>query len=133
MLAVQNLEVRYGGITALRSVSIEDAGRTAGRLFALSTVGSIFGTFVTAFWLIPELGTDELLGFVAAALLATVALLALTQRLFPHFVLLAAASAGAVATVSATASAAARPSPIRPPRASLADSDAAAVVVIIMS
>src|SRR5687767_130341 len=45
----------------LRSVSVDDAGRTAGRLFALSTVGSIFGTFLTAFWLIPELGTDELL------------------------------------------------------------------------
>jgi spermidine synthase len=87
----------------LRSSSVEDAGRTAGRLFALSTVGSIFGTFLTAFWLIPELGTDELLGLVAATLLATVALLALTQRLFPHFVLLAAAAAGAVAIAYAVA------------------------------
>jgi spermidine synthase len=82
---------------------VEDAGRTAGRLFALSTVGSIVGTFLTAFWLIPELGTDELLGLVAAALLATIALLALTQRLFPHFVLLTAACAGAVALAFAVA------------------------------
>jgi spermidine synthase len=87
----------------LRSSSVEDAGRTAGRLFALSTVGSIVGTFLTAFWLIPELGTDELLGLVAAALLATIALLALTQRLFPHFVLLIAACAGAVVVAFAVA------------------------------
>ena len=32
-----------------------------GRLFAISTAGSIAGTFATAFWLIPELGTDQLL------------------------------------------------------------------------
>jgi spermidine synthase len=87
----------------LRSVSVEDAGRTAGRLFALSTVGSIFGTFVTAFWLIPELGTDELLGLVAAVLFATIALLALTERLLVPGALFVAAAAGAVAIAVAVA------------------------------
>ena len=33
--------------------SLERLGRTAGRLFSISTAGSIFGTFVTAFWLVP--------------------------------------------------------------------------------
>src|SRR3712207_9011359 len=37
-------------------------GRTAGRLFAVSTAGSIAGTFATAFFLIPEFGTEQLLG-----------------------------------------------------------------------
>ena len=35
-------------------------GRTAGRTFAISTAGSIAGTFVTAFWLIPEFGVEQL-------------------------------------------------------------------------
>src|SRR6185295_19055019 len=45
----------------LKASSIEGLGRTAGRLFALSTAGSIAGTFLTSFWLIPELGTDQVL------------------------------------------------------------------------
>ena len=40
---------------AARGRSLERLGRTAGRLFSISTAGSIFGTFVTAFWLVPEL------------------------------------------------------------------------------
>ncbi|MBA3348166.1 MAG: fused MFS/spermidine synthase, partial [Actinobacteria bacterium] len=47
--------------------SLERLGRTAGRLFAISTAGSIAGTFATAFWLIPELGTDQLLAAGAVA------------------------------------------------------------------
>jgi len=35
---------------------LSSLGVTAGRVFALSTVGSLFGTFAAAFWLIPELG-----------------------------------------------------------------------------
>ena len=45
----------------LKARSLEHLGRTAGRLFAVSTAGSIAGTFLTAFWLIPELGTDQVL------------------------------------------------------------------------
>jgi spermidine synthase len=87
----------------LRTVSVADAGRTAGRLFALSTVGSIVGTFATAFWLIPELGTDELLGFLAAGLFAAIALLGLSQRLPGVGVLALAAAGGAVAIAFAVA------------------------------
>jgi spermidine synthase len=87
----------------LRTVSVEDAGRTAGRLFALSTIGSIFGTFLTAFWLIPELGTDQLLGLVAATLFATIALLAVSQRLVVSGAVSLAAAAGAVVVAFAIA------------------------------
>ena len=49
----------------LRARSVASVGKTAGRLFAVSTAGSIAGTFVTAFWLIPEMGTNQLLGLLA--------------------------------------------------------------------
>ena len=56
-------------------------GRTAGRTFAISTAGSIAGTFVTAFWLIPELGIEQLFVFGAAALFATAALVGAAGKL----------------------------------------------------
>lgn len=35
----------------------ERAGQVSGRIYALSTIGSILGTFLPVLWLIPELGT----------------------------------------------------------------------------
>jgi spermidine synthase len=67
----------------LSARSIATLGRTSGRLFAISTAGSIVGTFATAFVLIPEFGTNQLLGQGAAILLAVVALFALAERLWP--------------------------------------------------
>jgi spermidine synthase len=61
--------------------SLATLGQTAGRLFAISTAGSIAGTFATAFWLIPEFGTDQLLGIAAATLFAAAAIVALSERL----------------------------------------------------
>jgi spermidine synthase len=75
----------------LRARSLTTLGQTAGRLFAISTAGSIAGTFATAFWLIPEFGTDQLLGLAAAALFGAAALVALSERLV---VIAALASAG---------------------------------------
>jgi spermidine synthase len=71
-------------------------GRTAGRLFSVSTVGSIVGTFVTAFWLVPELGTDQVLGVGAAVLFAAAAVVAVSERLV----------AGSLLAIGATAAAA---------------------------
>jgi spermidine synthase len=65
----------------LRTSSLTTLGQTAGRLFAISTAGSIAGTFATAFWLIPEFGTDQLLGLAAATLFVAAALFALAERL----------------------------------------------------
>jgi spermidine synthase/MFS family permease len=75
--------------------SVAHVGRTAGRLFAVSTAGSIAGTFATAFFLIPEFGTEQLLGQAAAALLAGVALVALVERMPIAFVAALAATVGA--------------------------------------
>jgi spermidine synthase len=60
--------------------TVDSLGRTAGRLFSVSTAGSIAGTFVTAFWLVPSYGTRQLIAVGAAALFVTAALLALVVR-----------------------------------------------------
>jgi spermidine synthase len=83
--------------------SLERLGRTAGRLFAVSTAGSIAGTFATAFFLIPELGTDQLIATLAVVLLLAAAAVALVERLILASVLslvVAAASFGAVVSLA---------------------------------
>ena len=87
----------------LKARSIEKLGRTAGRLFAVSTAGSIAGTFLTSFWLIPELGTDQVLASAAVALILAAAGVALVERLVIAFALaltLAGASVGAVVSLA---------------------------------
>jgi spermidine synthase len=81
--------------------SVERLGRTAGRLFAVSTAGSIAGTFATSFWLIPELGTDQVLASAAVALMLAAAAVALVERLaLAGLVTLALAGASVGAVVS---------------------------------
>ena len=80
----------------LRARSLARVGRTAGRLFSVSTAGSIAGTLATAFFLIPELGVDQLIATGAAALLAAVAVVALAERQVAAALLAAVAAAGAV-------------------------------------
>jgi spermidine synthase len=80
----------------LRTRELEKVGRTAGGLFSVSTVGSIVGTFATAFWLIPELGTDQLLGVTAAALFAAATLVAVNQRQAIGSLATAAACGGSI-------------------------------------
>ncbi len=53
---------------------VASGGNTAGAVYALSTAGSILGTFVPVFWLIPTYGTrPTLVGFSLALLLPSVA------------------------------------------------------------
>ena len=81
----------------LAASSLEHLGRTAGSLFSISTAGSIFGTFVTAFWLVPELGTNQVLAVGAATLVAAALIVALAVRLLPAAAVLAGGLAAAVA------------------------------------
>ena len=75
--------------------SMATLGRTAGRLFAVSTFGSIVGTFATAFVLIPELGSNQLLAYAAAVLFAGTALVASARMLLLSAIAAAAAAIGA--------------------------------------
>jgi spermidine synthase len=85
----------------LRARDLARFGRTAGRLFSVSTVGSIVGTFATAFWLVPELGTDQVIALGAAVLFAAAAAVAVAERLVAgSLVALGATVAAAVAVVS---------------------------------
>jgi len=61
----------------LAATGVADAGRVAGRVFALSTAGSLLGTFVPALVLIPLIGTQRtLLGAALVLALAAAPLLA---------------------------------------------------------
>jgi spermidine synthase/MFS family permease len=85
----------------LRARSLTSLGKTAGRLFAVSTAGSIVGTFATAFFLIPELGTNQLLGVLATALFVAAGIVALGEgTLAPGLVVAALVAASVWATVA---------------------------------
>jgi spermidine synthase len=58
---------------------VEDAGRAAGSLYALSTIGSLLGTFLAALVFIPLIGTQRTF-LLFAAMVALAAALALPRR-----------------------------------------------------
>ena len=66
----------------LKLHSVEDSGETAGRMYAISTVGSLVGTFLAALLLIPLVGTQRTF-LVFALALALAAVLGLGVRWLP--------------------------------------------------
>ncbi len=52
----------------LKIKDLEEAGRTAGTLYAISSIGSIFGTFLAGFFLIAVLGSTKVLLLLAGTL-----------------------------------------------------------------
>lgn len=64
----------------LKINTLQTSGTTVGQLYAISTVGSITGTFAAGFWLIPLLGTTNLLVSLAVVLALLSALLFVTAR-----------------------------------------------------
>lgn len=90
--------VLFGFVTPyavrLKMLSVEDSGKTVGRLYALSTVGSILGTFAAGFVLLPFVGSVRSLYLIIAALFALSVLLAgfqLTAKKLYVLILFAAA------------------------------------------
>src|SRR3954453_15004494 len=63
----------------LKLRAVEDSGEVAGRMYAISTVGSLLGTFLSALLLIPLVGTHRTF-LVFALALALVAVLGLGVR-----------------------------------------------------
>jgi len=70
-------------VIRLRIRQLETAGNAAGAVYALSTLGSILGTFIPVFWLIPTYGTRP-----------TIFILALRSARFRRRAFWAAAAAG---------------------------------------
>ena len=60
----------------LRLETLSESGATVGRLYALSTVGSIAGTFAAGFLLLPTIGSIRTMYLIAATLFAVSLLLA---------------------------------------------------------
>jgi len=71
----------------LKLSSLKTSGQTVGNLYAISTIGSIFGTFLTGFFLLAYLGSIQIL-FLLAAILALTALL--LSKSIPKLVLIIA-------------------------------------------
>jgi spermidine synthase len=68
---------------------IEHGGNTAGLVYALSTAGSILGTFLPVFWFIPTYGTrPTLVGFGLILVAISAAGLWPRRRLYASFILL---------------------------------------------
>jgi predicted membrane-bound spermidine synthase len=63
-------------LVRLSMQAVEEAGRVAGRLYALSTAGSLVGTFLAALVLIPWIGTQRTIVATAACVAIGSALLA---------------------------------------------------------
>ncbi|MFN2392330.1 MAG: fused MFS/spermidine synthase [Pyrinomonadaceae bacterium] len=53
----------------LKMSSLEDSGKTVGKLYAISTIGSILGTFLAGFFLIPFVGSTKTLYLIGASLI----------------------------------------------------------------
>ena len=81
----------------LSTRSLDRVGRTSGNLYSLSTIGSIAGTFLTTFVLIPELGVNTIL-YTLSSILILASLFGLVSRLKVLAVLLIALSIGFAVT-----------------------------------
>jgi spermidine synthase len=76
----------------LAAKNLSDIGNLAGKLYSLSTAGSILGTFITAFVLIPELGVVKILQLLGIVLVG-LSLLGLRGKLRVVLVLVLVLSA----------------------------------------
>lgn len=85
----------------LAVTDVEHAGRISGRLYAISTAGSLTGTMTSALLLIPFLGTQRTF-LVFALVIGATAAAGLGFRFAPVAVLIAAALAIPVGTVKAS-------------------------------
>ena len=63
----------------LKMKNLDTSGSTVGRLYALSTIGSIVGTFLAGFFLIPLLGTTKIFISLSIALILVSATLCAKQ------------------------------------------------------
>lgn len=60
-------------VLKIKLKNLEDTGKTAGKIYAISTIGGIFGTFLSGFVLIPNFGSVQIL-FVLSVILLVLSL-----------------------------------------------------------
>ena len=65
----------------LKLKSLKTSGRAVGNLYAISTLGSIVGTFLAGFWLIPLVGSTKIL-YIQVLLLIVAASLVYVKKIF---------------------------------------------------
>ncbi len=94
----------------LRMESVDGAGKTAGRIYALSTIGSIAGSFLPVIVLVPLVGTARTFLLLSLSLLA-LSLAGLIELRERRLTVLAAVLMGALIVTQAAAS----DRPIKPP------------------
>ncbi len=64
----------------LRAHHLDEVGRTAGDLYAISTVGSVLAALATGFFLIPNIGVSRLILLIGLALILSAVVGLLAQR-----------------------------------------------------
>jgi len=58
-------------VIRLSLADVKVAGNVAGSVYAVATVGSMFGAFAPVLWLLPTFGVRNTFGIVAASLMLT--------------------------------------------------------------
>lgn len=61
-------------VQKLKITDLETSGEASGKVYALATLGGIFGTFIGGFWLVPSFGSIEILFFMVIVILLMVPL-----------------------------------------------------------
>lgn len=61
-------------VQKLKITDLETSGKASGKVYALATLGGIFGTFIGGFWLVPSFGSIEILFFMVIVILFMVPL-----------------------------------------------------------
>src|SRR3989344_2845931 len=70
----------------LRMENLKTSGSTMGNLYAISTAGSIIGTFLSGFYLIPRFGTNKLLIILSVTLIVVSLVLSLKKAKTNFFI-----------------------------------------------
>lgn len=61
-------------VQKLKITDLETSGEVSGKVYALATLGGIFGTFIGGFWLVPSFGSIEILFFMVISILVLIPL-----------------------------------------------------------
>lgn len=77
-------------VIRLKLDQIKKTGSIAGQLYAISTIGSILGTFLAGFILLTYLSSNQILFFLSATLLALTLVVMLKENIKSKFVLILA-------------------------------------------